>query len=102
MLIKACRTDQLKPGETLRLNVNPPLALYRLNDGYYATEDTCSHALASLAAGDVDLDECTVECPYHGSLFDIRSGHVLSLPANKPVKTYSVRIINEEVFVDVS
>jgi 3-phenylpropionate/trans-cinnamate dioxygenase ferredoxin subunit len=102
MLIKACRTDQLKPGETLRLNVNPPLALYRLNDGYYATEDTCSHAQASLAAGDVDLDECTVECPYHGSLFDIRTGHVLSLPASKPVRTYTVQIINEEVFVDVS
>jgi 3-phenylpropionate/trans-cinnamate dioxygenase ferredoxin component len=101
MLIKACKTDQLKPGEALRLNVVPPIALYRLNDGYYATEDTCSHAQASLAAGDIDLEECTVECPYHGSLFDVRTGQVLSLPASQPVKTYPVTVVDDEVFVDV-
>lgn len=101
-LIKACTTDHLKPGQALRLNLTPPVALFRLNDGFYATEDTCSHAQASLAAGDIDLDECTVECPYHASLFDIRSGHVLSLPANRPLKTYPVKIIEGDVFVEVS
>jgi 3-phenylpropionate/trans-cinnamate dioxygenase ferredoxin subunit len=101
MLIKACRTDQLKPGEALRIDLTPPIALYRLNDGYYATEDTCTHAQASLAAGDVDLEECTIECPYHGSLFDLRTGLVLSLPASKPVKTYTVKVEDEEVFVEV-
>jgi len=101
-LVKACTTDQLKPGQALRLNLTPPVALFRLNDGFYATEDTCSHAQASLAAGDIDVDECTVECPYHASLFDIRSGHVLSLPANRPVKTYPVKIVEGEVFVEVS
>jgi 3-phenylpropionate/trans-cinnamate dioxygenase ferredoxin component len=101
MLIKACTTNQLKPGEALRLNLTPPIALYRLNDGYYATEDTCSHAQASLAAGDIDLEECTVECPYHASLFDIRTGQVLALPASKPIKTYPVKVVDDEVFVDV-
>jgi 3-phenylpropionate/trans-cinnamate dioxygenase ferredoxin component len=102
MLIKACKTDQLKPGEALRLNLTPPIALYRLNEGYFATEDTCSHAQASLAAGDIDLEECTVECPYHASLFDIRTGQVLSLPAIKPVKTYLVKVVDDEVLVEVS
>ena len=102
MLIKACKTDQLKPGEALRLNLTPPIALYRLNDGYFATEDTCSHAQASLAAGDIDLEECTVECPYHASLFDIRTGQVLSPPADKPVKTYRLKVVDDEVFVEVS
>jgi 3-phenylpropionate/trans-cinnamate dioxygenase ferredoxin subunit len=101
MLIKACRVDQLKPGEALRLNAAPPVAVYRLNDGYYATEDSCSHAQASLAAGDIDLDECTIECPYHGSLFDVRSGRVLSLPANRRLKTYTVKVVDEEVFVEI-
>jgi 3-phenylpropionate/trans-cinnamate dioxygenase ferredoxin component len=101
MLIKACKTDQLKPGEALRLNLTPPVALYRLNDGYYATEDTCSHAQASLAAGDIDLDECTVECPYHASLFDIRTGQVLALPASKPIRTYPVKVVDDEVFVEI-
>jgi 3-phenylpropionate/trans-cinnamate dioxygenase ferredoxin component len=101
MLIKACKTDQLKPGEALRLNLEPPIAVYRLIDGYYATEDNCSHAQASLAAGDIDLEECSVECPYHGSLFDIRSGRVLSLPASRPIKTYPVKVVDDEVLVEV-
>jgi len=101
MLIKACKTEQLGPGEALRLNLAPPIAIYRLSDGYYATEDTCSHAQASLAAGDVDLDDCTIECPYHGSLFDIRTGRVLSLPASRPLKTYVVTVVDDEVFVEV-
>lgn len=101
MLIKACKTDQLKPGEALRLNMEPPIAVYRLGDGYYATDDNCSHAQASLAAGDIDLEECSVECPYHGSLFDIRSGKVLSLPANRPIKTYPVKVVDDQVLVEV-
>ncbi len=101
MLIKACTTDQLRPGEALRLNLTPPIAVYRLGDEYYATEDTCTHAQASLAAGDIDLEECTVECPYHGSLFDLRSGRVLSLPATRPLKTYTVKVVDQEVFVEL-
>jgi nitrite reductase/ring-hydroxylating ferredoxin subunit len=98
--IKACKVDRLKPGEAMRLNQTPPIAVYRLEDGFYATDDTCSHAQASLSAGDVDLKECTVECPYHGSLFDVRTGRALSLPANRPVKAYPVTIENDEVFVE--
>jgi 3-phenylpropionate/trans-cinnamate dioxygenase ferredoxin component len=101
MLVKACKADQLKLGEALRLNLTPPIALYRLHDGFYATDDTCTHAQASLAAGDIDLEECTIECPYHASLFDIRSGQVLSLPASRPVKTYRVAVVDGEVFVDI-
>lgn len=100
-LVKACTTAQLKPGEAIRLNLTPPVAVFRLNDGFYATDDTCSHAQASLAAGDIDLEECTVECPYHASQFDIRTGNALSFPANKPVKTYPVKVVGEEVFVEV-
>ena len=100
-MIRACKAEELKPGQALRLNLTPPVALYRLNDGFYATDDTCTHAQTSLAAGDIDLEECTIECPYHASLFDIRTGNVLSLPANKPLKTYQVKVVGDEVFVEV-
>jgi 3-phenylpropionate/trans-cinnamate dioxygenase ferredoxin component len=101
-MVKACTTAELKPGQALRLNLTPPIAVYRLDDGFYATEDTCTHAQSSLSAGDIDLEECTVECPYHGSAFDIRTGHVLSLPASRPLKTYQVKVVGDEVFVDVA
>jgi 3-phenylpropionate/trans-cinnamate dioxygenase ferredoxin subunit len=100
-LLKACKTDDLKPGAALRLNTSPPLAVFRLDDGFYATEDTCSHAQSSLAAGEVDLDDCTVECPYHASQFEIKTGRVLSLPATKPIKTFPVKVVGDEVFVEV-
>lgn len=100
-LVKACTVEQLKPGEAIRLNLNPPIAVYRLEDGYYATADTCTHAQSSLSAGDIDLEDCTVECPYHGSAFDIKTGRALGPPANVPVKTYAVRIEGDEVFVEV-
>jgi len=101
-MVKACTTTQLKPGQALRLDLTPPIAVYRLDDGFYATEDTCTHAQSSLSAGDIDLEECTVECPYHGSAFDIRTGRVLSLPASRPLKTYQVKVVGDEVFVDVA
>lgn len=100
-LVKACKTDQLKPGEALRLNTSPALAIFRLDDGFYATEDTCSHAQSSLAAGEIDLEDCTVECPYHASLFEIKTGRVLSLPATTPVRTFPVKIVGDEVFVEL-
>jgi len=100
-LVKACNIEQLKPGEAMRLKLAVPVALYRLNDGFYATEDACSHAQASLAAGEIDPEQGTVECPYHASLFDIRTGQVLSLPATRPVKTYPVEVVDNEVFVDI-
>lgn len=99
--VRACKSEELKPGQAIRLNLTPPIAVYRLGDGFYATEDTCTHAQTSLSAGDIDLEECTVECPYHASLFDIRTGNVLSLPANKPLKTYPVKVVGDEVFVEV-
>jgi 3-phenylpropionate/trans-cinnamate dioxygenase ferredoxin subunit len=100
-LVKACKTEELKPGQAIRLNLTPPIAVYRLNDGFYATDDTCTHAQSSLSAGDIDLADCTVECPYHAALFDIRTGHALALPASKPLKTYQVKVVGDEVFVEV-
>jgi 3-phenylpropionate/trans-cinnamate dioxygenase ferredoxin subunit len=64
------------------------IALFRIGDEVFAIGDRCSHAEASLAEGEVFDHE--VECPRHGSEFDLRTGKPLSLPATKPVPTYEV------------
>jgi 3-phenylpropionate/trans-cinnamate dioxygenase ferredoxin subunit len=64
------------------------IALFRIGDEVFAVGDRCSHAEASLAEGEVFDYE--VECPRHGSEFDLRTGKPLSLPATKPVPTYEV------------
>ena len=43
----------------------------------------------------------SVECPRHGSRFDVRTGQVTGLPAVIPAKTYPVTIQNEDVYVEV-
>jgi 3-phenylpropionate/trans-cinnamate dioxygenase ferredoxin subunit len=64
------------------------IAVFRIGDEVFAVGDRCSHAEASLAEGEVFDYE--VECPRHGSEFDLRTGKPLSLPATKPVPTYEV------------
>lgn len=78
---------------------NRPVAVFRLEDGFYAIDDTCSHAEASLADGEIE-DGC-IECPLHGALFDIRSGKNLSFPAVTPVRSYPLKIEGGKIFIQV-
>ena len=56
----------------------------------YAIEDRCSHDNGPLVEGELDQDACTVECPRHGSLFDLSTGKPQELPAYVPVDTFPV------------
>jgi 3-phenylpropionate/trans-cinnamate dioxygenase ferredoxin subunit len=75
------------------------VALVRIGDDVYAIGDRCSHADVSLSGGEVDEDDCTLECPKHGSAFDLRTGTPSSLPATRPVPTYTVVVRDGEVFL---
>ncbi|MDQ2997318.1 MAG: non-heme iron oxygenase ferredoxin subunit [Chloroflexota bacterium] len=77
------------------------IALYHCGATFYATTDICSHAYAELSEGYLDSDDCTIECPLHGSRFDIRTGAALTLPAYQPIATYSVRVDGEDVLVEL-
>jgi 3-phenylpropionate/trans-cinnamate dioxygenase ferredoxin subunit len=76
------------------------VAVFRVDDELYAIDDTCSHAEASLSAGEFDPDEYCVECPLHGSIFDVRSGVPRTFPAFEPVETYRVYAEGDQVFVE--
>ena len=51
-----------------------PVAVARVGDDVYAIADTCSHGRASLTGGEFYADEYLLECPKHGSTFDVRTG----------------------------
>jgi 3-phenylpropionate/trans-cinnamate dioxygenase ferredoxin component len=74
-----------------------PIALFHLDDGYYAMDDLCTHDGGPLAEG--ALEGAVIECPRHGARFDVRTGAVLSLPATAPVPMYEVRVEGEEIQV---
>ena len=76
------------------------IALFRLEDGVYAIQNTCSHGNAQLCDGFVEGHQ--VECPFHQALFDLRDGSVACGPATEPVRTWPVKVEAGRVYVDLS
>lgn len=88
--VRACAATDVKQGEPKGVKLaGIPIALYRLDDGVYATHDVCTHAYALLSDGYIEGD--SIECPLHGALFDIRSGKCKAV-ASADLATYAVRV----------
>lgn len=91
---------ELAEGEARRCDVGEHrIAVVRIGDEVRAIGDTCSHADYSLSEGELDADECTLECPKHGSAFSLVDGEPQSLPALRPVPVYPVVIEDDDVWV---
>lgn len=100
--VRVCALDDLADGEARRVEVgDDAIAVVRIGDDVYAIGDRCSHADVSLSGGEVDERACTLECPKHGSEFDLRTGVPRSLPALRPVPTYDVTVVDGDVVVEI-
>lgn len=77
------------------------IAVFCAGGAFYAIDDTCSHAQASLSEGELDTDELCVECPLHGSPFHLETGQPRTLPAYAPVRTYAVRVEGDDLLVEL-
>lgn len=89
-VLSVCPVEDLEPDEPMLLETVPPISVWNVDGVLYAIDDTCSHAEASLADGDVE--GCLVECPFHMAKFDLRTGEPESLPATAPVRTHAVEV----------
>ena len=76
------------------------IALCNVNGRFYAIDDVCTHDGGPLDQGELDGEQ--VECPRHGAKFDVTTGRATVLPAVRPVKTYRVEIVGDDVKVEVS
>lgn len=100
-MIHACPLADLARGDAVRLELDPPVAVFHTEAGeIFAVDDTCTHQDASLADG--WLEGCAVECPLHASTFDLRTGRVDAPPAKKPVRTHLVTVHDGEIYVTLS
>ena len=101
--VRVCGWSELADGTPRRVEVDGrAVALVRIGEEVHAIDDICTHAEVSLSEGDVDLEECALECWKHGSLFDLRTGEALTLPALKPVAVHTVTVEGDEVLVELS
>jgi 3-phenylpropionate/trans-cinnamate dioxygenase ferredoxin subunit len=102
--ITVCNTDDLPEGAMRLVTVEDgrKIGVFRCAGGeLMAIEDRCSHDDGPLAEGAFDPAACTVECPRHGSLFDLRTGRPRSLPAYMPVETFAAREEDGQVKLEV-
>jgi 3-phenylpropionate/trans-cinnamate dioxygenase ferredoxin component len=101
-IIEVCPVDELKPGQRRLVEwEDVEIGVFNCGGNLYAIEDRCSHDDGPLAEGEFDEAACTVECPRHGSLFDLKTGKPMTLPAYVPVDTFSVIIEDETIKLEV-
>jgi 3-phenylpropionate/trans-cinnamate dioxygenase ferredoxin subunit len=94
------KLDDLADGDMMQVVVRGELVgLYRAGDEVFAISDVCTHEEAYLSEGDFDPDELEVECPLHGSCFNVATGEVRILPATKPVASYEVIVEGGDILV---
>ena len=65
----------------------------------YACADTCSHRGGPLSLG--KLAGARLTCPWHGWLYDVRTGQCLLPARGAAIATYPVRIEGGDIWVDV-
>ena len=102
-LVKVCSVADVPDGEVTRVRVGDrEIAIVNLGtDGFRAIDAVCSHAHYYLDEGDVDVEDLTIECPKHGSTFDLDSGKPRSLPAIVPVQVFPVKVDDDDVLIEV-
>ena len=101
--VRVCGWSELVDGAARRVVVDGrPVALVRIGERVHAIDDVCSHAEVSLSEGDVDVEECALECWKHGSLFDLETGEALTLPAIKPVAVHEASVDGDDVVVQLN
>jgi 3-phenylpropionate/trans-cinnamate dioxygenase ferredoxin subunit len=103
-LVRLCTVNDVPAGEVRRFEVDHrPFAVVNLGDeGFRVVDSICSHAHYFLDEGEVDVDLETIECPKHGSTFDLATGKPRSLPATVPVQVFPVKIENDDILIEVN
>ena len=103
MLIEVAKTSDIPEGEARRFVVERiEIAVANLGSGrFFAVDDICSHAESHLSEGEVDMDDETIECPRHRSVFDLTTGRPKSLPATIPVPTFRVKVEKDSILIEL-
>ena len=96
--VKVAEVGDISAGEMMLVEVGEERVLLANIEGtFYACDDICSHAYASLAEGDLSGEE--VECPLHGSAFSVITGEALTPPADEGVRVFQLRIDGQDIML---
>jgi len=98
--IRACSLSEVPDEGVIGIDVKgTPVAIVRSGGEIFALHDVCSHDELPLSDG--EIHDRKIECPAHGSCFDLRTGAVTRWPARDPVRTFEARIDGDDVLVSI-
>ena len=99
--IIACKTNELASGIMKKVTVDGrEIVVANVGGNYFACDDTCTHAGASLSEG--VIDGSTITCGWHGAQFDCKTGSLEKFPAKiNNLSSYTVTIESEDVFIEI-
>ena len=101
-VIDICQVDELPPGAMRLVEWEDlEIGVFNCAGQLYAIEDRCSHDDGNLVDGELDESDCTIECPRHGSKFDLKTGQPVNLPAYVPVDTFPVSVEDGLIKIEV-
>jgi len=96
--VKVADTDEILPSQMKEVEVDgQSILIANVNGKYYAIGSICTHEGGPLADGTIHNYE--VECPWHGSKFDVRTGEVTNLPATEPEPSYEIKVESNQILV---
>jgi 3-phenylpropionate/trans-cinnamate dioxygenase ferredoxin subunit len=97
---RLCAVGDIEDNRTIEVNVNGKSILVTRVDGeYYAVENICTHE--SMPIGTGPIHDGQIQCTRHGARFDLKTGNATQLPAVMGVKTYKVKIENDDVLAAI-
>lgn len=98
--IKVANTKDLQPGTARLVEVaGRKIALFNVDGKFYALDDTCTHRGGPLSEGSIKGDSVT--CPWHGAIFDMKTGQDLSPPASKGVASFKVQVEGSDIKIEL-
>jgi nitrite reductase/ring-hydroxylating ferredoxin subunit len=98
--VRVARIADVPRGRMLEIGVGArSIVICHTRDGWFAVDNICTHAYAKLSEG--RLKKTRLICPLHGGSFDCRSGAAVGSPAALPLATYAVRLMGEDVEIDM-
>ena len=97
--VRIASTQDILPSQmkAVDLDGNQNICIANIDGKYYAIDNVCTHEGGPLADG--TLEGYEVECPWHGSKFDVRTGVVTNSPATEPEPTYEIKVDGDNILI---
>ncbi|HEY7081975.1 MAG TPA: Rieske 2Fe-2S domain-containing protein [Nitrososphaeraceae archaeon] len=96
--VKVANTDEIMPSQMKEVELDgQKILVANIKGKYYAIGNICTHEGGPLADG--TLHDYEVECPWHGSKFDVRTGEVTNPPADEPEPVYEIKVDGNQLLI---